>query len=64
MPPNLEATRPRARYVWRDTQSLCVSFTDLPRAFKALDKLTQAGTPADFDGRNGARYWIRIYARP
>jgi hypothetical protein len=64
MPPNLEATRPRARYVWKDGRSTAVSFPTLPRAFKALDKLTQAGQPADYDGRNGARHWVRIYTRP
>lgn len=60
MPTNTEATKIRARYAWRHGRSLFVSFPDLTRAFKALDKLSRAGHAAEYDGETRGRYWIKF----
>jgi hypothetical protein len=49
------------RLVWRFGEWVFVSFPDLGRAFRALDKLSNAGRAVGYDGQTpDGRVWIKI----
>lgn len=60
MPPNLESTKTRARYVWKYRGAIFVSLPSLPRAFEALCRLSEQGRLADYDGYTNERHWIKF----
>lgn len=60
MPTNLEATKARARWVWRFRGMVWVSFPTLPRAFEALSRLADRGEECDYDGHQDGRHWVKI----
>jgi hypothetical protein len=63
MPRNLEAARPPARLVWRGRNAVHVSFTNLPRAFDAIDRLREQAKLAEYDGQAAGRHWVMFKSR-